>query len=63
MRGGAPSDGAEVGFGVELQDDHLNGDLGGLVLNRSENHSDLSFTTDWYHTWVNSGQNTRNVNA
>lgn len=53
MRGGAPSDGAEVGFGVELRDDHLNGDLGGLVLNRSERHSDLNFTTGWYHTWEN----------
>lgn len=56
VRGGAPSDGAEVGFGVELRDDHLNGDLGGLVLNRSERHSDLNLTTGWYHTWENSGQ-------
>lgn len=50
MRGRAPSDGAEVGFGVELRDDYLNGELGGLILDRSECHSDLTSTTSWYHT-------------
>lgn len=56
MRGGAPRDGAEVGFGVKLRDEHLNGGLGAFVLNRSEGNSDLSFTTGWYHTWENNGQ-------
>lgn len=56
MRGRAPSDGAEVGFGVELRDNYLNGEMGGLILDRSECHSDLTFTTSWYHTWGNNGQ-------
>lgn len=51
MRGGAPSDGAQVGLGVELRDDDLEGDLGSLILQRGVGHDDHRFTVGWYHTW------------
>lgn len=51
MRGGAPRDGAEVRFGVELGDDQLNGDLASLVLGRSEGHRDLHLTVGRYNAW------------
>lgn len=51
MRGGAPSDGAQVGSAVELRDDQLDGDLTSLILERTKGHSDLLLTVGWYYTW------------
>lgn len=58
MRGGAPSDGAEIGFGVELGDDQLDGDLRRLILERTKSHSDLLLTIGWYHTWESNERTT-----
>lgn len=51
MRGGAPGDGAQVGLGVELRDDDLDGDLGSLILQRAVGNDDCCFTVGWYHAW------------
>lgn len=51
MRGGAPRDGTQVGLGVELRDDDLDGDLGSLIPQRAVSHDDRCFTVGWYHTW------------
>lgn len=51
MRGGAPSDGTQVGLGVELRDNDLDGDLGSLILQRAVSHHDHRFAVGWYHTW------------
>lgn len=56
MRGGAPSDGTEVGFGVELRDYQLDGDLRSLILERTKGHNDLHFPIGWYHTWKSKGK-------
>lgn len=50
MRGGAPRDGAEVRFGVELRDDQLHGDLTGLILEGTEGHRELHLPVGRNHT-------------
>lgn len=50
VRGRASSDGAQVGLGVELRDDQLEGDVCGLVLQWSEGDADAHFTVGWDHT-------------
>lgn len=50
VRGRASGDGAQVGLGVELRDDQLDGDVCGLVLQRSEGDADVHFTVGWDHT-------------
>lgn len=51
VRGRASGDGAQVGLGVELRDDQLDGDVWGLVLQRSEGDADDHFAVGWDHTW------------